>query len=191
VKVKNPADDQTGSGVVVRTEKARDGSLGYALTAAHVVPTARAVDVVISGTADKPGKVLKAEVLARSEKADLAVLRFPTDDGTAVIPVAPPHSEPQAVVSVGWVQGVDPTVLDETLRGKVRLRRPGAKDTVLCWEAARKQARGRSGGPLVDESGRLVGVASGHDGEFGYYVHADEVREFLKASGLKFVFEDR
>jgi hypothetical protein len=33
----------------------------------------------------------------------------------------------------------------------------------------------------------VIGVASGHDGTRGYYVHADEVHAFLRENGLRWL----
>jgi hypothetical protein len=176
------ADGKEGSGVLV----GRGGPHTYALTASHVVATAKAADVRVGS-----GKTFKAEVLARSTDADLAVLRFPTAEGVpAPVQVAPVGTSPKAVVSVGWDKGDAPSALDETLKGKVRLRRPGESTSVTCWEVERKPAAGRSGGPLLGETGVVVGVAIGHDGATGYYVHADEVHVFLRQNGLKWLTDD-
>ena len=35
-----------------------------------------------------------------------------------------------------------------------------------------------------------IRIATGHDGATGYYVHADEVRAFLKANALEWVIEE-
>jgi S1-C subfamily serine protease len=190
VKVVNADDGKDGSGVVIQ----KGGPHAYLLTACHVVPKSKTVEILVAGSgtgkASKPGKTLKAEVLARSPEADLAVLRLPSEGAPPALPVAPAGAKPKLAVSVGWEKGDAPTALDESVKGKVRLKRPGETGTVWCWETVRKQATGRSGGPLVDEAGRVVGLASGHDGETGYYVHADEIRTFLRANGLKWVLEE-
>jgi hypothetical protein len=40
---------------------------------------------------------------------------------------------------------------------------------------------GSSGGPVVDSSGKLVGVVSAGDGSFGYLVRLSDIRNFLKS----------
>jgi S1-C subfamily serine protease len=181
VRVTLAAGDEGASGVLV----SRGGPHAHALTAAHVVGDAKAVDVRVGG------KTLKAEVLTRSADADLAVLRLPNADGLpAPVRVAAAGARPKAVASVGWEKGDAPSVLDERLKGKVRLRRPGELGIVTCWEVERKPAAGRSGGPLLDETGAVVGLAIGHDGKTGYYVHADEVHAFLRQNGLRWLTED-
>jgi S1-C subfamily serine protease len=186
VKVTSADDNRNGSGVVILKTKTH----AYALTAGHVVPGAKTVDVLVAGDGEGPGKTLKAEVLARSLESDLAVLRFSAADAPEALALAPVGAKPKRAVSVGWEKGEAPSAFDESLKGKVRLKRPGEAGGVWCWETARKQAVGRSGGPLVDEAGEVIGLASGHDGETGYYVHADEIHKFLRANGLKWIVEE-
>ncbi|MBY0457858.1 MAG: serine protease [Gemmataceae bacterium] len=176
VRVRNPADGQRGSGVVVT----RAGNLVQVLTAEHVVPTARAVEVTFAPlTASGEPRQAKAEVLERSVRLDLALLLARLDDAPDPLPLMPENARPVRVVSVGWASGDVPTARDERLAGAVTLTRTGG--VVRSWETEQKPAPGRSGGPLVDEGGRLAGLASGHDGAAGYYVHADAIRGFLGA----------
>jgi hypothetical protein len=135
--------------------------------------------------------MFEAEVLARSTEMDLAVLRVPATEGLpAPLKLAAKGTKPKAVMSFGWEKGDAPSGLEESLKGKVRLRKPGDTTAVACWEIVRKPAAGRSGGPLVDETGQVVGMASGHDGTTGYYVHADEVHAFLRLNGLSWLAEE-
>jgi S1-C subfamily serine protease len=181
VRIANQVDGVNGSGVLV----GQNGSEAYVLTAQHVVPKANRVKVSVSG-----GNSVEAEVLARSSEADLAIARFtaPRDLPT---PLQIGGSEaPKSAISVGWSNGEAPEVLDEKLKGELRIRRPGETTSVLCWESERKPAPGRSGGPLIDQSGAVIGVATGHDGDVGYYVHSREIREFLRRNALKWLIEN-
>lgn len=180
--VKVSADGGTGSGAVV----GRGGADVYVLTAAHVVPAGKAATVTLPG-----GKEFKAEVVARDDGPDLAVLRFPAAAAPPALRLAPPGATPKAVASGGWEAGAAPTTRAEAIKTKARVKRPGAAAAVLCWETEQRPAAGRSGGPLADEAGRLVGVAAGHDGATGFYTHADEVRAFLRRSGLNWLTDDR
>lgn len=178
VRVASAADGQTGSGVVF----ARGGPHLYVLTAHHLVPAAKSAEVRTAG-----GRVATAEVVARSADQDLAVLRVAATDGFPdPVKLAGPGATVEKGLSVGW-SGAAPTVLDEVVKGKVRVRRPGVAAAALFWEAERKQAAGRSGGPLLDPAGAVVGVASGHDDTAGYYVHVDEIHGFLRRSGLRWL----
>ena len=181
VRIANQADGVNGSGVLV----GRNGSEAYVLTAQHVIPKANRVKVSVSG-----GKSVEADVLARSSEADLAVARFTAPRELPTPLQISESAAPKAAISVGWANGEAPEVLNEKLKGELRIRRPGETASVLCWEAERKPAPGRSGGPLIDQSGSVIGVATGHDGDVGYYVHSREIREFLRRNALKWLIEN-
>jgi hypothetical protein len=51
------------------------------------------------------------------------------------------------------------------------------------WEADKPQAIGRSGGPLVDTQGRVIGICSGTRENKGYYVSIYEIEASLKRNG--------
>ena len=182
VKVTSEADRQFGSGVII----AQSNSQTYVLTAEHLVPTAKKVEVKLAS-----GKTVTAEVLERSPEKDLAVLRILGTEGfPKPVKLAAERVKPKSVISFGWEKGDAPTSLNESLRDKVSLKKPGATNTVMCWEIERKPAAGRSGGALVNESGLVVGLATGHDGTSGYYVHSDEIHTFLRQNGLKWLTEE-
>jgi S1-C subfamily serine protease len=193
VRVINPVKKTEGSGTLVGCTKA----LAYVLTAAHVVAGAEKVEVATFTEASHPNPsavVRGVEVIAVSAEADLAVLRFAAGDGlpkpVKVCPVAGvPGPKPFSGLSAGCATGKPPSCLIEDVKGKRRLKRPGADGHVLAWEAG-ALAKGRSGGALLDRSGRLVGVASGLGDGKGYYTHVEEVHAFLKRNGLEWLYEE-
>jgi S1-C subfamily serine protease len=194
VRVTNVTQGTAGSGVLLK----RNGPLVYVLTAQHVVDGAKRLEVATFSAASYPKEAATyrtAEVIARSAEADLAVVRLTTrDEMPGSVTVCPPSKVPDAkdfvALSVGCADGA-PTCALEDVKGKRRVRKPAADATVLCWEAATAPTKGRSGGPLLDRHGQLIGVDSGAGDGKGYYVHVEEVHTFLRSNGLKWLYEDK
>ena len=142
----------TGTGFVVDND-------GDILTNAHVVEGAKSVTVELGDN-----KRLKAEVVGEDISSDLALLKVDADD------------EDLTVLPLGSSKGVtvgDPTVaignpfgLDRTLTTGVvsalqrRIQAPNdfAINDVIQTDAAINP--GNSGGPLIDATGRVIGVNS-------------------------------
>jgi hypothetical protein len=194
VRIANKAGGAEGSGVLLK----RTGAVVYVLTANHVVDGAKRVDVTTFSAESHPkgAAVYRgAEVIAQSAEADLAVVRLTTrDEMPGSVAVCPPSRLPGGkdfvALSVGCGGGKAPACLLEDVKGKRKVRKPGADTAVLCWEAARAPAKGRSGGPLLDRRGELIGIDSGAGDGKGYYTHAEEIHTFLRRNGLKSLYEE-
>jgi hypothetical protein len=195
VRVFNAAKEVGGSGALI----GRNGPLVYVLTANHVVDGAKRLEVS-TFTADSYPRAAAvyraAEVIAQSAEADLAVLRLTTrDELPGSVLVCPPARLPEGKEFVALSAGCDrrpaPDCALEDVKGKRRVRRPGAARGVLCWETARAPAMGRSGGPLLDVRGYLIGVDSGAGDGKGYYTHAEEIHTFLRRNGLEWLYEEK
>lgn len=186
VRVSARAEQAHGSGVLVN----RTRSHAYVLTAAHILGSAATAVVQFPG-----GKTYRADVVARTAEADLAVLRFATGDDLPAplkfAPAAKPVPVPFPVTGWGWEAGESPTALADEVESAVKLQRPGETNAIRHWKTTKKQAIGRSGGPLLNRAWRIVGVASGHDGKNGYYVHVDEINTFLLDAGLEWLAEEK
>jgi S1-C subfamily serine protease len=194
VRVVNTAKGTEGSGVLLK----RNGPLVYVLTASHVVDGAKRLEVTTysADSHPRPAAVYRtAEVIAQAAGPDLAVLRLTTkDDMPGSVPVCPPSRIPEGKDFVALSVGCDggaPAAALEDVKARRRVRRPGADAAVVCWETAKAPAKGRSGGPLLDRNGYLIGVESGAGDDKGYYVHVEEVHAFLKRNGLTWLYEEK
>ncbi len=192
VRVANVSAGSDGSGVLLH----REGPYAYVLTANHVVDKAKQLNIYVFSAASYPkeAKVYKgAVVLARDARTDLAVLRVATRDTLPVAALCPLKQAPVgkgfAVLAVGCRLGGEPQPLLDVVQAVPMIRRPGAAEAVQSWETAKAQVRGRSGGPLFDRQGRVIGVASGTSAGKGYYTHLREIHDFLKRNALDWLAE--
>ncbi len=136
----------SGSGVIVRND-------GVILTNAHVVGTVRTVEV---RTAD--GRTFSGTVLGRDPSVDVAVVRVQaTNLPAAQLGDSDRLEVGQVAVAIGNPLGLDRTVT----RGVVSAtnRDPqgfGIAAGLIQTDAAINP--GNSGGPLLDSSGRVIGI---------------------------------
>jgi len=163
-------DGRAGTGVVVDRE-------GHILTANHVVHHLEETEVT---THD--GRRLKARVLGRNPYADLALLAADEDGlkpidlgessalrvGQFVLALARPQPGSVGVTS-GIVTGVN--------RQIGGWRRFSVRDAIVT--DARLNP-GYSGGPLVDASGRMIGMNVAYVMNRGIAVSADTIRRSLE-----------
>jgi hypothetical protein len=135
----------SGSGTIVSAE-------GHVLTAAHVVAGAGRVKIFTAQG------MRTASVLRIDEANDLAVLKLAAGI-YPVLPVAPSRRIRlgQMVATIGFpnieIQGFSPKVT----RGEISSLN-GLGDDPRAWQISVPVQTGHSGGPLLDESGNLVGV---------------------------------
>jgi hypothetical protein len=132
-----------GSGTVVSPE-------GFIVTADHVVP-ADGSDVRVR-FAD--GRVTGAELIGRSRKLDIAVLRIGAPQPLPFARLEPRHvrdDEP------AWIAGYGGGVSEALIR-EVRTVRYVLDELITTWNRVRG---GDSGGPVLDASGCLIGVVLG------------------------------
>jgi Do/DeqQ family serine protease len=136
-----------GSGVIV------DAARGLVLTNNHVVEDADEVSVTLAD-----GRTLKAEFVGNDADTDIALMRIPAQDLTA-IPVA--NSDRlqigDFVVAVGNPFGVGQTVTSGIVSAVGRNNLPGAGFQNFIQTDASINP-GNSGGALVNLNGELVGI---------------------------------
>jgi S1-C subfamily serine protease len=193
VRIVNGTTGASGSGVIVK----QDTNSIYVLTAWHVVEKAEKVEVHTFSAESYPkaAKVYgSVPVVAQAKEQDLAVVRIATrDQAPGVLPLGPAAKAPVDKdfpgLSVGCNDGKAPTCRLETVKGRKAVKRPG-DDPLVSWEVGAAPAAGRSGGPLVDKRGKVIGIASGGNDGLGYFVHVEEIERFLKNNVLEDLLEE-
>ncbi len=166
-----------GSGVIVRRD--------LVVTNAHVVENAASVSVVFDG-----GASAEATVLGTDPLHDLAVLSVATGDRPA-IPIGS-SSElrlGQTVVALGYPLGLGATATAGIVSGLDRTvdvaNGAGVEHLQGLLQTDAAINPGNSGGPLIDASGRLVGIntagASAAAAEnIGFAIAIDEALPILR-----------
>lgn len=184
-----------GSGFAVAPDKV--------LTNAHVVELLRTEPSLVLGIIPSQGKrSYGGKVIAYSPGNDLALIqlsegRLPVstffsgavEDGQSVTAIGYPGSVDRA-------QGLDLNQMTRPLSpvktsGTVSMGRASQGFDTLLHTAP--MAQGNSGGPLVDDCGRILGVnsfgsqsESSADAEFGFAISNREVASFLRQAGVQF-----
>ncbi len=181
-----------GSGIAVAPDKI--------LTNAHVVELARSEKNLVIGIIPSEGsKTHGGRIIAFSPGNDLALIQM--DEG--VLPVSTFYSgavpDGARVTAIGYpgtvdrAQGLGLKQMVEPLgtvktSGTISAGRSSQNfDTILHTAPL---GAGNSGGPLVDDCGRVLGVNSfgsvsdGNDAEFGFAVSWREIASFLRQAGV-------
>lgn len=181
-----------GSGFAVAPDKI--------LTNAHVVELAREEKNLVIGVIPSEGtKTYGGRIIAYSPGNDLALIqleegRLPVStfyagalsDGQHVTAIGYPGTVDRAQ-GLGLKQMVEPLATVKTSGNVSSGRASRSFDTILHTAPL---AAGNSGGPLVDDCGRVLGVNSfgsvsdGNDAEFGFAVSWREVASFLRQAGV-------
>ncbi len=172
------------------------------VTNAHVVREALGNDGLRIGIVPSDGEDASyAEVVARDARADLALLRItgPLRLPPLTLSGTPPRGSGE-VTSVGYPMNVD-RAQGLTMRDIFRSQPPVKSHGYISGERPSRQfdtilhtapiARGNSGGPLLDNCGRVLGVNSfgsdsdGADAEFYFAVSDRELLPFLRDNGVE------
>ena len=181
-----------GSGFAVAPDKV--------LTNAHVVELTREEKNLVIGVIPSEGrKSYGGRVIAYSPGNDLALIqleegRLPVStfygsavsDGQHLTAIGYPGNVDRAQ-GLGLKQMIEPLGTVKTSGNVSSGRSSQSFDTILHTAPL---AAGNSGGPLVDDCGRVLGVNSfgsisdGNDAEFGFAVSWREVASFLRQAGV-------
>ncbi len=171
------------------------------VTNAHVIAEARADKSLAIGIVPSDGEdAVYARIVSVSPRNDLALLATTAPMRLAPLTIAGnPSTDSGTVTSVGYPMNVDRAqglAISDLFRaqppvkstGSLSGRRPTREFDSLLHTAP--IARGSSGGPLLDECGRVIGVNSfgaesgGADAEFFFAVSTRELLPFLRANGV-------
>ena len=194
VRIKNTTLKTEGSGVIV----GRNSSVVYILTAQHVVKDANQLEVATFSEKSYPNEnkiYREAKIVAKSgDLRDLALLRVATDDqmpGQLSIRSlsVPLEGNGFYALSCGCSEGRGPTCLIKKVTGKKRVGRKVGGEVATFWEWPEGGTRGRSGGPLVDRRGDLIGICSGTSDGKSYFSHTEEIHGFLKQNAFHWLLE--
>ncbi len=165
-------DGGSGSGSIIDKR-------GYVLTNVHVVKGASKIYVSLSD-----GTQYEAEVVGTDEESDLAVIKFEPPEGTILqtIPFGDSSSLKvgQKLIAIGNPFGFERTMTTGIVSA---LGRPikNSNDRIIRNMIQTDTAinPGNSGGPLLDTSGRMIGIntmiysSSGNNAGIGFAVPAE------------------
>jgi S1-C subfamily serine protease len=202
VRIYHDPSRSAGSAVIVGR---RDGLI-YLLTAAHLVPEKaiagrekedlKKVEIALFTVVgrDQPPKQAIATVIARMPNEDLAVLTAIVPNHAGIVPICPNDREklkfqlPMTVMTVGAELDALPEIRIDVVRDKKLIDKPD-QTRAFHWEADIPQPMGRSGGPMIDARGYVIGIASGTQHKRGYYVAIGEIIAALHGEGLDWLTE--
>jgi 2-alkenal reductase len=167
---------------------------GHVVTNNHVVEGVQSLLVRLAS-----GEVTKAEIVGAAPNYDLAVIRI-RDGGVLPAPIAVGTSADLKVGQFAYAIG-NPFGLDQSLTTGVisalkrRLPTSGGREIAGAIQTDAAINPGNSGGPLLDSSGRLIGVntaifsPSGSNAGIGFAIPVDVVNrivpELIRNGGVK------
>jgi serine protease Do len=161
-----------GSGFIVNAE-------GYILTNNHVVEGATEINVRLT----EPERELKAKIVGRDEKYDLALIKV---DSKEPLPVALLGDSDLLevgdwVIAIGSPFGLAHTVTAGIVSAKDRVIGAGPFDDFIQTDASINP--GNSGGPLFDASGNVVGINTAIHAAaqgIGFAVPVNMAKQFIR-----------
>lgn len=137
-----------GSGFIISGD-------GYVMTNAHVI---RGMDKIVVRMNDE--EEYEATIVGRDDKTDIAVLKIESDVPFPIVQLGDSDSLQvgQSVLAIGSPYGLDHTVTSGIISALGR--RLPSEDYVPFIQTDAAINPGNSGGPLLDSSGKVIGINS-------------------------------
>lgn len=108
------------------------------------------------------------------------------------LPLAKPGERPKRfpfdAFSVGCSEGRLPSTNNELIQAK-RLGSKSESEVAFFWETKAPPKQGRSGGPLLNPQGQVIGLCAASKDSFGYFAHLDELHVALKSSAYDWLWK--
>jgi S1-C subfamily serine protease len=183
VRLVDREGEREASGVVVAIRE----QVAYILTAQHAVAKNGKFEVRFFTEKSYPKPAFSREanrVVMENATCDLALIQVDLkgiDTLPEVIPIRldPVKEKEFLALSSGAAANTAPTLEKMHVRGRKLVKRKDG-GTAFFWQTDEAPLEGRSGGPLVDREGKLIGITSGEQDRLGYFSHLDEIRSWLK-----------
>jgi len=190
VRLAHPLKGHFGCGVVVSISRT-----GFdVVTADHVIPTLDTFSLICFRRDELTGKLSEHaypsfEVVSRDADTDLAYLRVSSA-------LSPAHSLPLASTAslrnstafkvwvVRWMATNSIDVQPAKTVARQVARRSKKDQPVSFWQLNRAVEPGMSGSALMDDRGKLIGIASGNSGNAAFFCDEQEIGKFFTRSGL-------
>ena len=170
----------------------------FVLTSEHVVRNSYDLKLEFfeRGSYPKVGRTVNFGItLEVMPVPDFAVLKFPVtkDQVYPIVPLATRESRPRRFpvddFSIGCTNGKPPTIWEATIIAKRLTRRANNDEISFFWETEQIPISGRSGGPLFNQQGQLIGICSATTSGKGFYTHLDEILAGLKQRKLGWLLD--
>ena len=153
----SPRDDSPGGGGNGRAMSLGSGFIidpaGFIVTNNHVIDGADEISVTLTDNT-----TLKAKLIGKDERVDLAVLKVETDHPLKAVPFGDSDSARVGdwVLAIGNPFGLGGSVTAGIVSARGRDIRQGPYDDYIQTDAAIN--RGNSGGPLFNMDGQVIGI---------------------------------
>jgi len=181
IEIRDESGVSFGSGTIIHAQQGR----ALISTCGHLFRESKgkapvAIDVYYP---HGPKRVVGRVLVYDANKYDVALVTIPFDGGITPIPIASQAilSKNQKVISAGSNGGAKPT-LERTIINSIN--RYEGPDNIQIHGAP---AGGRSGGGLVDQKGKLIGIcnAADHEDNEGFYISSRYIISMMTRLGIE------